>query len=287
MRSDVLPGLGIDLCARITQAIETVRAFAPTDGQAYLGAFSGGKDSVALKTVVGLSGVACEWHYHNTTIDPPELHLFIRKHHPDVIWDRSKYGPMLRRMIVNGFPTRRNRWCCEEYKHGANPPGSTVLLGVRAAESPRRAKTWKICTPIRQSASRAVAPLLYWSDGDVWDFIRSRKLEYCSLYDEGFKRLGCIGCPMAGKSRAVEFARWPQFERAWRRSFRALWDRRVAQGKADGSIARWRSADEMFEWWKEAAPIPPLPGEEPEECQTTLDMWSSPDDREEEDDHDE
>ena len=42
-----------------------------------------------------------------------------------------------------------------------------------------------------------VNPIIDWEDEDVWEFIRSKHIPYCELYDEGFDRLGCIGCPMS------------------------------------------------------------------------------------------
>lgn len=42
-------------------------------------------------------------------------------------------------------------------------------------------------------------PIVDWTDEDVWDFLDNIvNVPHCSLYDEGFKRIGCIGCPMAG-----------------------------------------------------------------------------------------
>lgn len=42
-------------------------------------------------------------------------------------------------------------------------------------------------------------PIVDWTDEDVWDFLDNIvKVPHCCLYDEGFKRIGCIGCPLAG-----------------------------------------------------------------------------------------
>ena len=66
-----------------------------------------------------------------------------------------------------------------------------------------------------------MAPILYWTDEDIWAFIHGESIPYCKLYDEGFKRLGCIGCPMAGANgRRREFDRWPKYEQAWRRAIK-------------------------------------------------------------------
>lgn len=43
-------------------------------------------------------------------------------------------------------------------------------------------------------------PIVDWTDEDVWNFLNEvAKVPHCSLYDDGFERLGCVGCPLAGR----------------------------------------------------------------------------------------
>lgn len=44
-------------------------------------------------------------------------------------------------------------------------------------------------------------PIIDWSTEDVWNYIKTNNLRYCSLYDEGFDRIGCVLCPMASKNQ--------------------------------------------------------------------------------------
>ena len=39
-----------------------------------------------------------------------------------------------------------------------------------------------------------IYPLFYWSNRDIWRYIRLNNLSYCRLYDEGYKNLGCKVC---------------------------------------------------------------------------------------------
>ena len=39
------------------------------------------------------------------------------------------------------------------------------------------------------------------------------------LYEMGFHRVGCVGCPMAGKQGYPEFRIFPTYERAYQRAF--------------------------------------------------------------------
>lgn len=57
-------------------------------------------------------------------------------------------------------------------------------------------------------------PIIDWEDDDVWEFLNDwAKVPHCSLYDEGWRRLGCLGCPLAGDVAAKrEFARYPKYK---------------------------------------------------------------------------
>jgi len=250
---------GVTLDELERAAVLCLQTFAPTDAP-YYGCFSGGKDSVVIKELARRSGVAVDWHYNVTTIDPPELCKFIKREHPDVSWEHSPHGNFFSRMsTVKGFPTRRNRWCCEEYKETRTPAGRRMILGIRAAESPRRRNAWKQVTAHKRTGEWAINPIISWTDDDVWAYIRSREIAYCSLYDEGFKRLGCIGCPMSSRRRE-DFARWPRFARLWEKSFKAIWERRVGSNQRDGrewfGSAKFDTWQEMFEWWISNDPLP-------------------------------
>ena len=228
---------------KTAKAIERLRHFEPLNG--YYLAFSGGKDSVVIKALADISGIKYDAHYSVTTIDPPELIYFIRRHHPDVIWERPEV-PFLSKLETWGFPQRQRRWCCELYKeNGGN--NRCVVTGIRRAESYNRSrrKIFEHCFSggYKSKNKTFVNPIIDWTDGDVWQFIRERELPYCSLYDEGWKRIGCLFCPMAGVMRKIEAERYPNYVRAFIRSFEKL----HATGRQ--SMARWANGEEMFWWW--------------------------------------
>lgn len=97
-------------------------------------------------------------------------------------------------------------------------------------------------------------PIIDWTDADVWNFIRSENIPYCSLYDEGFDRLGCIGCPMAGTAgRTRHFFRWPSYKTKYLHVF----DKMIEQRKEKGNPYRYvKNSEELFHWWMEDGVIP-------------------------------
>lgn len=130
--------------------------------------------------------------------------------------------------------------------------GQIKVIGVRAEESSRRARIWKQIVDHKKSG-KIVCPIIYWTSDDVWEFHRQEGLPYCCLYDEGFTRLGCVGCPMAGpKVQAMEFARWPNYERNWKRAFKMFWEKWSGVPTLKGE-RRWfedfGSWEGLWSWW--------------------------------------
>ena len=203
----------------------------------YYLAFSGGKDSVAILGLAKEAGVKFTAHHNLTTCDPPELVRFI-KTFPQVAIHipRETMWQLVRRM---GMPPRRQaRFCCQVLKEGGGA-GRVVLTGVRAGESNRRSKRQYIEPCMRDGSRTYLHPIFDWSTQDVWDYIRERGLSYCSLYDEGWKRLGCVLCPM---TRDVErqMNRWPKIAAAWERAVKATF-------KPDK--VGFATAEEYWQWW--------------------------------------
>lgn len=228
----------------VSTAIERLKSFEPAEG--YYLAFSGGKDSCVIKALSDMASVKYDAHYSQTTIDPPELIYFMRKHHFDVHWEKPE-KPFLRLLRTKGAPIRQSRWCCEKYKENGGS-GRVVITGIRGAESNQRANRKMVEVCYKDTTKRFVHPIHDWSDHQVWEFIKEYNIPYCELYDQGFKRIGCLFCPLASaKERKKEAERYPGYKRQFIRAFEDLYKLRKEQGKT--SVDRWSSGEDMFYWW--------------------------------------
>lgn len=227
-------------------------------------AFSGGKDSVVLAELCRLAGVSYELHYNMTGIDPPEVIKFMKDNYPNLNWD--EYEKSIAQLIIEKHlpPTRIARFCCVELKERGGV-GRMCLTGVRWAESTRRKNNRK---PFERFSKEkmlfndndedrrdfencqmkgkfVVNPIIDWTEDDVWEFIKKYNLKYCSLYDEGFKRLGCIGCPMAPvKEREKEFERWQGFKNMYIAIFKKMLEQMPNKEKCT-----WKTGEDVFNWW--------------------------------------
>ncbi len=263
------------MLGKVERAIERLRAFEPPEG--YWLAFSGGKDSMCIYHLAQEAGVKFEAHYNVTSADPPELVQFIRKHYPTVSRDMPILS-MWQLIPRERTPfTRLARYCCKYLKERGGD-GRVVVTGVRWAESVNRRKrrglaevhevgkqavvllndneeTRRMIEHCPTAGRRIVNPIIDWTDCDVWTFIRSRGLPYCSLYDEGFWRLGCIGCPQGGaRQMQRDFRRWPKYRENYLRAF----ERMLAERASRGMATSWKTAEEVMQWWTGGNPTYPL-----------------------------
>lgn len=90
-------------------------------------------------------------------------------------------------------------------------------------------------------------PIVDWTDDDVWEFLRHYNVEVNPLYECGFKRIGCIGCPMASKHRWVEFERYPKYKERYIRAFDKMLIAREEAG-LENKI-NWQTGEDVFRWW--------------------------------------
>jgi len=222
------------------EAIGTLKQYEPPEG--YYLAFSGGKDSIVCYDLLKRSGCKFDAHMNLTSVDPPELLTYVKEHYPDV--ERHRPELTMFQLIEKRcfLPTAKTRFCCAVLKERGGT-GRLVVTGIRKAESARRNKRTMFEISKTDKTKRMVHIILDWKDKDVWQYIRTLGLPYCCLYDEGFKRIGCIGCPMiSAKLRHQQFQRWPRHKIAYRNAIEKALSNRPSQHFGN-------NPDIYLEWW--------------------------------------
>jgi len=227
------------------ETIEFIRKYEPPEG--YFLGFSGGKDSVVLYDLTLKAGVKFEAYYSATGIDPPELIKFIRDNYPDVKWKKPKRS-FFSQIQYYGFPTKFARWCCDFLKKDPvkNIPLKHRLMGIRAEESYKRARREN--PEKRPDGKWIYKPLFNWLEWEIWDYIESNNLKYCSLYAEEFSRIGCVVCPfLTYKQHQIHKQRWPKHYKAFEKAMKKLWDRKEKYRQIEKGYAS--SFEEFLENW--------------------------------------
>jgi phosphoadenosine phosphosulfate reductase len=255
--------------------IETAHEIATGMGDDLVLAYSGGKDSDVLLDLALKSGVPFRAEHNHTTMDAPQTVYRIREafarldargipckiNMPETtIWELvpKKLMP----------PTRLVRYCCAEFKE-RRFANQHLMFGVRWAESTSRAARG-LHEKLHAKAEKRIAyadenddgrklteicgvknrivtnPIIDWTDGAVWRYMRDNDIVMNPLYAMGFRRVGCIGCPMASKrERLREFVLFPKYKDMWLRAFSRMLDVRKERGKE----TEWKTAEDVFRWW--------------------------------------
>lgn len=266
------------------RAIQYLRSFEPEDEPYYL-CYSGGKDSDVLRILADLAGVKHEIHHNLTTADAPETVRYIETI-PGVIIDRPELTmwELIPKKLKP--PTRLVRYCCSSQKeHGgtgrlkitgvrwdesrnrAENAGLVIVLGKPktmreaadeiGAEYEKSKKGGMVLNNDNDESRRFVEhcyrttstminPIVDWTDDEVWEFLHHYGCRSNPLYECGLKRVGCVGCPMAGSAgMKKEFIRWPKFRTMYVHAF----DRMVQERLRRGLPTKWKDGEEVMTWW--------------------------------------
>ncbi len=226
---------------KVETALGLIKAFEPKEG--YYLAFSGGKDSVVLYDLVLKAGVKFDAHYCVSPIDPPQIYEFIKQNYPNVQWDFHARG-FWQLVVKKGLPMRTARWCCQIIKE-AGGKGRLVLVGNRREEGSIR-KHQKCFEQARGHNKFFVRPIIDFNKGEVWEYIKEKKLAYCELYDKGFNRLGCVLCPFSRDIKREELY-FPKIVANWKRACNRIVERRLASGK--DYRHKFQTGQELYDWW--------------------------------------
>lgn len=189
-------------------------------------------------------------------------------------------------------PTRLMRYCCRILKETSTPNRIALLgvrnsestgrkgrdvFGIRA-RTREQAKYFSLdhteevhrealekekeplgeiwdCTLIktmREKKDTVANPIYDWTDNDVWDYIKSNKYPYNPMYDMGYHRVGCIGCPMATyRQKMKEFSDFPYVKKLYIDAFEKMRKARIEAGLTHKYDAIWSSGEAIYKWWIE------------------------------------
>ena len=254
--------------------------------------YSGGKDSDTVLKLAQIAKIPFEVLHSHTTVDAPETVYHVRKtfrelelagikcdidYHVRPDGTRTTMWNLIPKKLMP--PTRLVRYCCAALKEGGGE-NRFIVTGVRWDESNARKKSRGILEVIaskrenkivlsndndedrrvfescQMKGKRVVNPIIDWTTEDVLDFCKAEKVNLCPLYGEGWHRVGCVGCPMAGKKRYMEFARYPTYKKAYIAAFDRMIEERKRRGMVKCFTRMGDTGVDVFHWWMEDGILP-------------------------------
>lgn len=242
----------------------------------YWVAFSGGKDSQVAYDLVKRACVKHAAFYSVTGNDAPESLYFMRENYPEVKWihPKRKFFALVKSY---GLPLCQRRFCCERLKERVGM-GHTVVLGIRAQESAKRAKYGEVQIKSRRIEHKGkpksrdaqwlgmvehqcikgqdvvqVFPVYHFTEREIWDYIYENGLPINPVYQK-YGRVGCMFCPLANPDQVRAYGEAnPGFKRAFLRAIDAnlqSWEGNVYRN-AEEAYAHWLSKKPLEEFRKE------------------------------------
>lgn len=131
--------------------------------------------------------------------------LYLTGYRKDGVYVAGSKLPEKWKPLINA-PFKVTSKCCdslkkEPFRRFNRETGLVPYVGIMASEGGRRA-TMDTCNAFDQKEPMS-RPMLFWSESDVWQYIRENDIEYSEIYDDRFvdgvrvageKRTGCMFC---------------------------------------------------------------------------------------------
>lgn len=97
-------------------------------------------------------------------------------------------------------PFKISEKCCDIMKKNpakdySKKSGKFPFIGTMTEESMLRKELWVKhgCNIISKDIPQSM-PISFWTEEDIWNYIKSNNLKYADIYNKGAKRTGCVFC---------------------------------------------------------------------------------------------
>ena len=221
------------------------------------------------------------YHIRDVFMDLEKQGIHTEIRYPEYKGERTSMWKLIPQKLMP--PTRLVRYCCYHLKE-TTTPNRLVAVGVREDESTSRqgrdvfSPSWKkrheaewrslshvyamfeidkmgksdsyeckMIEACKKNKDTICNPIYKFTDKDIWAYVKKYKVPMNPLYEKGYERVGCIGCPMGGaKNMKKEFKDYPKFKENYIRAFDRMLKYRKEQGLENKD---WNTGEEVYRWW--------------------------------------
>lgn len=197
-----------DLAQKEAQSKSVIKEALERFGEGMAAAFTGGKDSLVvlhLLKQVGGSRVPIPVLHVDTSVKFKEIYEYRDRLAQE--WNLNLIVFRNEQALKEIKVAQEREVCCQRLKTDALNMAiikygwRALITGVRWDEQEARAGE-KYFSP-RDHHTR-IHPILHFREQDIWEYIRKYKLPYCTLYDKGYRSIGCEPCTKPTKEGSPE-----------------------------------------------------------------------------------
>lgn len=131
---------------------------------------------------------------------------------------RNTKDPVQKYRRLNGWPNGKNGMISKKWQYMINAPfkisdiccdvmkkrpldkyvkqtGKNPIIGIMACESKMRTDHY-LKTGCNSFDTKKIksTPIAFWTEADIWAYIKKYNLKYSKIYDMGYNRTGCVFC---------------------------------------------------------------------------------------------
>jgi len=182
------------LAVPVREAIQVIEDALDSYGEHLALSFNGGKDCTVLLHIYA-AVLRRRGGDLSTSVSIPTIYIPMPSPFPEmesfIDWAAEEYNLDLFRVpCAEGSSGKKGMKEALELYRNVKPGVKAILIGIRRGDPFSGKLTHRDMTDKDWPEFMRIHPIIDWSYSHIWRFLRTLKVNYCSLYDQGYTSLG-------------------------------------------------------------------------------------------------